>query len=85
MDRAKGHRLRGKGGSVTDIRFWRDGARTMGPCAEHNCGGVMMLLEDEGAWYWCQCAACLKQAGIGKPSQLAEKRLVVREPGTWSF
>lgn len=67
---------------MTDLRFYRDGAKTMGACEERGCGGVMMVVEDMDAWTWCQCARCLKQAGVhqGGVSQGAERAGVESAP-----
>jgi hypothetical protein len=59
---------------MTNLRFWLDGARTMGTCEGRDCPGVMMVVEDMGEWTWVQCAVCLEQSGIGKSSQLGTGR-----------
>lgn len=73
---------------MTDLRFWRDGARTKGACEERECGGVMMVVEEmEGGWWWCQCARCLKQAGVHPRVPAGERREPAssREASGWGF
>ena len=55
---------------MTRIRFWPEGARTMGRCEGNvdrgDCLGVMMVVENMGLWTWAQCSVCLTQSGIRK-------------------
>lgn len=48
------------------MRFYRPGARDLGPCKERDCTGRMMLVEDMGDFYEAQCSACLTREGVGK-------------------
>jgi hypothetical protein len=49
-----------------DVRFYRPGARDLGPCKERDCAGRMMLVEDMGDFLEAQCATCLTREGVGK-------------------
>lgn len=78
---------------MTNLRFWVDGARTMGRCEDRGCDGVMMVVEDMGEWTWAQCATCLEQAGVHKsrlparkqPPRDEDEREGEREGEEWSF
>lgn len=59
---------------MTNLRFYRDDAKTIGACQERDCGGVMLIVEDMGSYIWAQCQRCLVQAGIGKGAQSPPKR-----------
>jgi hypothetical protein len=48
------------------MRFYRPDARIMGRCQERGCPGRVMLVEDMGDFYECQCSVCLTREGVGK-------------------
>lgn len=48
------------------MRFYREGARDLGPCEERDCQGRRMLVEDMGDWTETQCSVCLVRDGVGK-------------------
>lgn len=48
------------------MRFYRPGARDLGPCKERDCAGRMMLVEDMGDFLEAQCSVCLTREGVGK-------------------
>lgn len=71
---------------MTNLRFWVDGAASMGLCEARDCDGVMMVVEDEGPWVWCQCSRCLEQAGVHKSPSVPHRHREPARGGTeWSF
>lgn len=48
------------------MRFYRPGARDLGPCKERDCAGRMLLVEDMGDFLEAQCSVCLVRDGFGK-------------------
>lgn len=46
------------------IRHWEDGAPAVGRCPERDCDGTLRLVEDAGAFKWCQCDTCHVQQGL---------------------
>ena len=71
---------------MTNLRFWVDGARTMGQCEARDCNGAMMVVEDMGPFVWCQCSTCLEQAGVHKTRLTPERNRALRDAGSeWSF
>jgi hypothetical protein len=48
------------------LQHWKPGARDLGRCEVRDCSGRIMLVEDMGDFYECQCSVCLTREGVGK-------------------